>query len=192
MLRRHRVSKVIGLCGHAGSGKSYCAGELEKLNFKLIKFAEPMKNMLRAYFSCCGLSDFDIDRRIEGDLKETPDDLLCGKTPRYAMQTLGTEWGRALIGESIWSDAWTTRAKEAVLSGQNVVTDDVRFDTEEAEVRKLDGIMIKVVRDDLSLLLDHDHSSELMEELTFDRVIVNDKTLEDLREVIVSVAGDEE
>ena len=34
------------------------------------------------------------EAHIEGALKEVPCELLGGKTPRYAMQTLGTEWGR--------------------------------------------------------------------------------------------------
>lgn len=77
---------VIALTGLAGSGKSTASKYLvEKHGYQLVKFAGPLKDMLRAI----GFGEDDI----EGNGKELSNSLLCDKTPRHAMQTLGTEWG---------------------------------------------------------------------------------------------------
>ena len=86
---------LLGIHGKAGSGKSTAAQVLIDGGFKRVKFADPLKNMLRAI----GLTD----QHIEGDLKEVPCDMLLGQTPRHAMQTLGTEWGRGCIGGEFWT-----------------------------------------------------------------------------------------
>jgi hypothetical protein len=51
--------------------------------WRQVKFAGPLKSMCMAL----GLTE----AHIEGHLKEVPCELLCGQTPRHAMQTLGTE-----------------------------------------------------------------------------------------------------
>src|SRR5262245_6513313 len=92
------MRRIIGLTGKLKSGKTEAALHLCKKGFTRVRFAGPLKNMM----TCLQLTDAEI----EGMLKEQPCDLLCGKTPRYAMQTIGTEWGRALIGEDLWVNAW--------------------------------------------------------------------------------------
>src|SRR5690606_21287800 len=110
---------VVAFTGRAGSGKSTASRYLvERHGYQLVKFAGPLKAMMRAL----GLGD----RHIEGDDKELPCALLSGKTPRHAMQTLGTEWGRNCIGENFWVDLWTYHASQH----ERVVVDDCRFANE--------------------------------------------------------------
>ena len=83
-----------------------------------MSFAEPIKRML----ACIGLSHEDL----HGDRKEEPNDMLEGKTPRYAMQTLGTEWGRDFISPNIWVNV----VKHDILKYEikdDIVIDDCRF-----------------------------------------------------------------
>ena len=47
--------------------------------------------MLRKLLACQGADAEMIRRMIDGDLKEAPTPLLEGRTPRHAMQTLGTD-----------------------------------------------------------------------------------------------------
>ncbi len=129
---------VIALTGLAGSGKSTASKYLvEKHGYQLVKFAGPLKDMLRAI----GLSE----GHIEGAHKETDLAMLSGRTPRYAMQTLGTEWGRKCMGEDFWTNLWRSRVDGALAFGGRVVVDDCRFSNEAEEVRKLGGVVWKIV-----------------------------------------------
>lgn len=123
---------VIALAGPAGSGKSTAARHLiERHGYTLVKFAGPLKNMLRAI----GLTD----EHIEGGLKEVPSKRLCGKTPRWAMQSLGKEWARDLIGPDLWVNAWYETVADVLDQGGRVVTDDCRYENEAERVRELGG-----------------------------------------------------
>ena len=163
-------ARVIGLCGHSGSGKSVVADYLvSQYGFVRIKLASPLKNMLRAI----GLSE----REIEGDLKETPCDLLCGKTPRHAMITLGTEWGRDMIGPNLWTNTWARKASKLLEQGFHVVCDDVRFPNEVDAVRALGGAVIRIERLGLSAIA---HVSEV-QNFAVDWTIPNIGTIGELR-----------
>lgn len=132
----HGLPKVVALTGLAGSGKSTLADYLiERHGYVRVKFAGPLKSMLRAM----GLSD----AHIEGDLKEVPTPLLQGRTPRYAMQTLGTEWGRSMSPD-LWTGLWQATANDVLDNGGRVVTDDVRFDNEAEVVRAVGGVVIQL------------------------------------------------
>lgn len=129
---------VIALTGLAGSGKSTASKHLiEKHGYQLVKFAGPLKDMLRAI----GLSE----AQIEGELKETPCAWLQGATPRHAMQTLGTQWGRDCIGARLWTELWVRRVQLILAAGGRVVVDDCRFPNEAEEVRKLGGVVWRLV-----------------------------------------------
>lgn len=130
--------RLVALTGAAGSGKSTATRFLvERHGYTLVKFAGPLKAMCRAV----GLSE----EQIEGDLKEEPCEMLCGKTPRYLMQAMGTELGRNLIGENLWVNLWRSRALDIMAhSFGRVVVDDCRFPNEAEAVRQLGGMIIKL------------------------------------------------
>lgn len=128
---------VVAFTGVAGSGKSTATRYLvEQRGYTLVKFAGPLKDMMRAI----GLSE----DQIEGDLKETPCEWLQGRTPRHAMQTLGTQWGRDCIGPSFWIDLWRRRVEQVFAEAGCVVTDDCRFPNEAQAIRRLGGDIFKI------------------------------------------------
>jgi hypothetical protein len=129
------MTRIIAFTGLAGSGKSTAADYLVKRHgFVRTRFANSLKNMLRAL----GLSQAEID----GDLKEQPSALLMRKTPRWAMQTLGTEWGRYWIDADIWVALWQRTACDVLDHGGRVVVDDCRFDNEARMIQSMSGSMI--------------------------------------------------
>lgn len=132
-----QLPKVVALTGLAGSGKSTLADYLiARHGYVRVKFAGPLKAMMAAI----GLSN----DHIEGKLKELPTPLLQGKTPRFAMQTIGTEWGRDTIGPNFWTGLWARTANDVLDNGGRVIVDDCRFDNEAETVRALGGMVIQL------------------------------------------------
>lgn len=129
---------LIAFTGLAGSGKSTAAKYLvENHGFTRVRFAGPLKDMLRAL----GLDESEI----EGDRKETPCELLGGKTPRKAMQYLGDEWGRQLIAQDLWIRAFNA-ALAKVPVGTPVVVDDARYPNEADAIVAAGGVLVRVTR----------------------------------------------
>lgn len=133
---------LIGLIGRKGSGKDTAALTLLGRGYQNVKFAGALKDMLRTFLAYQGLDPETVERMVEGDLKEVPTPYLCGQTPRHAMQTLGTEWGRDLIA----SDVWVTSAINRT-SGKPSVLTDVRFPNERDAIYSAGGICIGITAD---------------------------------------------
>jgi hypothetical protein len=148
---------LIGITGKKGSGKSTVAKRLIlKHRFRALPLAKPLKDMLRIL----GLSQVEL----EGELKELPCALLGGRSPRHAMQTLGTEWGRKLIHDELWLIAWARNyyniaSQTAIVldtpapgivaphyRSPSVVVPDVRFDNEAELIRAKGGKIIEISR----------------------------------------------
>ena len=125
---------LIAITGPIASGKSTAANYLcSKYSFGLMKFAAPLKRMLISLGLTYG--------EIEGKFKEEPSALLGGKTPRHAMQTLGTEWGRDLIDKDLWINAFRRELEEykARTAMPRIVIDDARFPNEFEFITKQGG-----------------------------------------------------
>ncbi len=142
-----------------------------------MKFAGPLKSMLFAI----GLTD----EEIEGSRKESPHPLLCGKTARLAMQTLGTEWGRDMIGPDFWVNVWTETAREELHQGGRVVVDDCRFENEAGTVRRLGGTIIRLTgRGGIA----SGHQSEFMD-WAADHEAINDNSISALFQQLDTIAA---
>lgn len=137
------MPQVIAITGSVGSGKSTIAAMLAARGFKIVKFADPLKEMLKVI----GLGP----EELEGSKKALPCKLLLGRSPRHAMQTLGTEWGRHQIHDDLWSAIWTKRAKQILLDGSPVICDDCRFENEVKAVQNLGGQIWRVTRQGLAV-----------------------------------------
>lgn len=136
--------KLIGLCGRRRSGKDTAGKYLVTQGYIEQKFAGALKAMLHAYFNYLGVRYPDIERMIEGDLKEENTTFLQNRSPRFAMQTLGTEWGRDTIGQNLWIDATLQRAD--MLTPASVIT-DVRFVNEAQAIKDHGGILVRLNRE---------------------------------------------
>lgn len=129
---------IIAFTGLAGSGKSTAAAHLvNRRGFTRVRFAGPLKAMMAA-LGC-------TPEEIDGSKKELPCDLLGGKTPRHAMQTIGTEWGRDLISPDLWIRAWQA-ALAKVPADVPVVVDDCRFPNEADAVIAAGGLVVRIER----------------------------------------------
>lgn len=146
---------IVAFTGLAGSGKSTAALHLvNERGFARVRFAGPLKAMMAAL----GLAPSEI----EGDRKELPCDLLGGKSPRYAMQTLGTEWGRYTIGRDLWVNAWRA-AVDKLPAGVPVVVDDCRFPNEAEAVRAAGGILVRINRPCAGIASTHESEAHALD-----------------------------
>ena len=157
--------KLIAFIGPLQSGKTTAAKYLAQHHgFSRHRFAGPLKLMLKIGF---GLSDEQVD----GSLKEEPTDLLGGQTPRHAMQTLGSEWGRRMIHSDIWVMAWrNTRPAGAI------VCDDLRFPNEFEALKGMGGQVIRINRPGHSHTGAHDSEAHV---LPHDDEILNEGSQEE-------------
>lgn len=175
---------LIGLVGLRRSGKDTAARSLEDGGYSNFKFAGALKCMLHAYLTYRGATEELADAMIDGELKETSSPLLDGQTPRHAMQTLGTEWGRDLISQNIWVNTLL----DAIQGHERVVVTDVRFSNEADAVRKAGGKLIRIRRSGGTL--DGHVSETSIEAIEVDREIWNDGTIETLHRRVQFVAED--
>ena len=152
------TAKIVAFTGFAGAGKSEASKYLvNNHGYTLLKFASGLKDMLKAL----GLSH----EQIEGRLKEVPSHLLCGKTPRHAMITLGTEWGRDLIGGDLWTNVLLSKIEslESLYRCPKVVIDDCRFINEASMIQRKGGLIVEVVRPGVGPVSNHQSEMEHLE-----------------------------
>jgi hypothetical protein len=164
---------IIAFTGLIGSGKTTAARYLaHKWGFTRIRFAQPMKDMLLAL----GLNEAHTD----GDLKNRPMSALNNHTPRYAMQKLGTEWGRKCMGEDFWINAWLTSVHRHGITEGRIVVDDARFPNEYEAIKNLGGVVIRVERPGI---VRGEHESE-QHDLPYDHLLRNGLTIDHLYDAI--------
>jgi len=173
--------RVFGLYSPAmGSGKSEVAKVLvEEYGAVLVKFAGPLKDMIKVLLSHLGVPLEEIHRYVEGDLKE---ETIPGThfSTRWAMQTLGTEW-RDMIDRELWSKIAAARIKEIHGKGRHVVIDDMRFAHEMNVILAMNGITVRIVRPQAKVSRQHSSEGALCGfEMT--ETIHNNSTLDALRD----------
>jgi hypothetical protein len=130
---------IVAFTGAKFSGKGTAARFLLSEGYQMVSFARPLKEMLIVM----GLTEEDLTDPI---LKEQPHPLLGGKTPRWAMQSIGTEWGRELIYDGLWTGVGLHRIERLRAKGCGVVVDDCRFNNEAILLRDLGAPLIEVTR----------------------------------------------
>lgn len=173
--------KLIGLTGYARSGKDTVAQLIVDAvggGTEVTSFAQPMKSF------CAEVFGFDFDQ-LYGDKRDTPDPRWTRPdgtplTPRYALQTLGTEWGRN-CDPDIWVKAGLRRAANS--PSDVVVFTDVRFLNEAKAIRKAGGELWRVRRGDQPQPHAHSSEAEIWSEamgLLATQEISNNGTLDDL------------
>jgi hypothetical protein len=214
---------IYGICGLAGSGKDSVADALEKQGFQKVALADPMKRFCAEVFDwgpklLWGPSELRSTedkryprqmhfadgetRRLIHSVEDQTDVCL---SPRYALQTLGTEWGRECY-QDIWVDYAMRVAKRLLESGYThyssergvwtkpasmqlpvnrigVVITDVRFKNEILAIKERGGKVVRIKRPGYEKpKWNHPSETEQMEVPAdaFDYIFHNNGTLEDI------------
>ena len=149
-------SKLIGLIGAAGCGKS--------------EFIKNIPGKVHVLPMAAYLKKIAYDMGWDGKKDEKG---------RRLLQLLGTECGRECIGEDVWVNIWT---KDYFIHADNydtIVVDDVRFENEVKTIRMLNGVMVRIDgrSDDLGTNAKHD--SENHAHLDHQFLVHNGSTMAD-------------
>ena len=162
------LPRVIGITGKRRSGKTTLAELLATAHgWKHDSFAGP----LRAFVAnILGISLAELE-----EVKEQPIDWLGGQTPRFLMQTVGTEWGRRMIHPDLWIKSALRRSA----AHDSVVLSDVRFPNEAQLIHDAGGVILRVHRAGELGVGDHASETPLPDDL-IDLEVGNDGTPTDM------------
>jgi hypothetical protein len=139
------MSRLVGIAGLAGSGKSTAALFLgRKFGLRVFSFAAPLKSMAEVLL----MRGFCYDRKAVDWYLRNKELVIpaLGVTMRHLLQTLGTDWGRNRIACDMWIQSAASRVSKAFGDEVDVVMDDVRFEDEAAFIRGNGGLLIHLVR----------------------------------------------
>lgn len=162
-----------------GSGKSLFARYLRyQIGAVSLKFATPLKEVAGRLVEAMGYSPSKAAAFIEGAAKEQLIPEL-GVSGRQLLQTLGTDWGRKVLGPDIWVNLVMKEVARRVAKSDRFVIDDMRFPNEHAAVTRAGGTVIKVVRSGVPKSDAHPSEGGL-EACGFDYIVYNNGTREDL------------
>jgi len=174
---------IIGITGNKQSGKDTCAKYLvEKYNFLHLSFAEPLKKACKLLFNL-------NEEQINGSEKEEID-LFWKISPRRIMQFVGTEIFRDKIKElipNIDSNFWIKLMEQQILKlnpNTNIVISDVRFLNEVEFIRKYNGIIVKINRNNE---IDNHLSEMEINKIIPDFIIDNIGTFDELNKKIENI-----
>lgn len=168
------IRELIGLYSSAPqSGKTTVATALEHQGFTRVPFADPLKAMVVQFLQSLGYRHHEAQRLVYIDKGAKIPQL--GVTVRHLLQTLGTEWGRNCVAPDVWLKCWAASAKQHWC----VVVDDVRFPNEAHLIKSMGGQVWRIERPGLIDTTGHASEGGLCD-WSFDRVIVNDGTVEDM------------
>jgi hypothetical protein len=173
-------NRIVGFCGYKRSGKGICAEALAGMKYVDVPFAGGLKAMLTAWLEYNGVTDTSL--YTDDWYKDHKSRYFNNKEFRYAMQTLGTEWGRNIMGKQFWIEGWERR----IAGMSRVAVSDVRFPDEVDAIREKNGIVIKVRRPSFRNLDTHESETN-MESLKCDYEIVNidiEDTQNQVREIV--------
>jgi hypothetical protein len=134
-----RQNVLVGLTGPAGCGKDTVAAILQRrFGFARIAFADAIRDML----TVIGVNRADMQHPQR---KNEPIEWL-GHSPRRMLQTLGTEWARALDAD-LWVKILERKLRNhGGASGRRLVITDCRFENEAAWLRANGGSMWHIAR----------------------------------------------
>lgn len=200
--------RIIGLVGRAGAGKDTCAAILaETRGFARVAFADALREEVVEAFSIDPfiLADRTLKESLSDQMRinkcadsgfifrmrDIGEDVSKRRSPREIMRFWGTEYRRALHGDSYWTERTNDRVNALFRAGYcRVCITDVRYPNEAAYVRASLGGELWRIRRRISDRLLSSHSSESeIDSIVCGTTIFNDLTLDYLaREVHSALA----
>lgn len=201
---------IVGIAGKAASGKTTAAhfmAEHLQGEVKIIPMAQVLRDEVELFLRSIGSEEYvplvygcqddkikvfyiDAQRAAEvcpkwphfitehADIQDRPGQSAV--TVRRILQWWGTEYRRT-EDPDYWTKAWTKKIEGFDLDNIHILIDDVRFMNELDTVRAKDGLIIKIERPGFNGAGNHASETSLDTYTDWNRVVVNDGTLEDFQ-----------
>ena len=188
---------IIGVSGYSGSGKDLVGTMIQFLasrNTAKVSLEEVLDFPINHEYWLEEQSGWEI-KKWAGKLK-TIASMLTGipvekfEDQQFKKTDLGPEWdmtvrdflqklGTDAVRDGLHSNAWVNALMSDYTSESKWVITDTRFPNEAEAIRKKDGIMIRVERPGVKPINNHPSETGL-DDYTFDHVIKNNGSIEDL------------
>jgi hypothetical protein len=176
------VSKIIGLAGKSGSGKDVVADYIgDNYGYKKIAVADAIRDECSEFLQLALQRMFSVAEPGYDLVISSFQSMIYEKpTPsgiRVLLQWFGTEY-RCSQDPNYWVNILKTRMAE----NEFVVVSDVRLPVEIDAIHEAGGEVWFVERPGVASVGIPGHLTEIgLDGATFDRTILNDKTLKELR-----------
>ena len=179
------MPRLIGLYSPAPqSGKTTIATQLITDGYMQVSFAAPLKSLVHELLCLLGHENRAATSYVYAYKEQQIPGIRC--SARHLMQTLGTEWGRQCVHPDVWVMIASKRIRDLHAAGYSVVVDDCRFPNEASMIRELGGELWHVERPGAAANTDHASEGALTDPELFTHRIVNDGTLQQLREQVAA------
>lgn len=177
---------IIGLSGYARSGKDEVASALVELGFVRFAFADALKKIaFDANPLACNEHSGGYSRLATLVQNSNWDGAKLQADVREYLQRLGVAC-REHLGEDVWIRPLYDLMGD-IGARADVVVSDMRFMNEANTVRALGGEAWRIARPGVGAV--NEHTSETaLDEYEFDRYVINDGSVEDLRKKVVRLA----
>lgn len=175
---------IIGIIGKKKTGKDKITDIFVKsFNYKKISFADPLKE------GCCHIFGLTEDQ-VYKDEKDVVDEYWK-VTPRKLLQFVGTELFRNQLHKvipNLGRSIWVKCLEKKILDNPdtNFVINNIRFQEELDMLKKYNSFIFKVHRPNASNKDEHISENVIDYIERYDKLIINDSTIEKLNEKIIS------
>ena len=208
---------IIGFAGKAASGKTTaarCMAEHLPGEVRIIPMAQVLRDEVDAFLRATGAEShvpllygcqedkvriFHVDATRaraacpqwshflseHADIQDRQGQTAV--TVRRILQWWGTEYRRAQ-DHDYWTKAWGRRVEQLDLEKMHVLVDDVRFMNELHVIKEHGGLIVKIERPGFDGANNHASETSLDEYHDWDRVLLNDGTLDGFKEQVEPLA----
>ena len=179
---------LVGLTGYAGSGKNAAADGLVASGWVQLSFAEPLRQMLLTLNPVIDVQEWKSIRLQDVVKTFGWNEAKKISEVRRLLQIMGTEVGRNMIDQELWTQLAKKEMDRHFKAGQSVVFTDCRFPNEVAMIRMNGGKIIRIHREGCVPAQNH-VSDTNVDLLSVDREIINNGTLENLQNALKEALG---
>ena len=209
---------ILGFAGKAATGKTTAAHHLAPLLEKectIIPMAMVLRDEVEAFLRAVGAEEFvplvygcQNDKVQVFYVDEQQALNQCPKWPHFIsenqeiqnrpgqtaitvrriLQWWGTEYRRAQDPD-YWTKAWGRKISQYNVENMDILVDDVRFINELNVIKEHGDLIVKIERPGFDGANNHASETSLDEYHDWDKVLLNDGTLDEFKEQVKQLAG---